>query len=63
MERGIDEARLFDLIETGETRHKDAVRLWIVKHYGDRNDNLLCAAVVLESALVVKTLMHHFEIT
>jgi hypothetical protein len=32
-ERGIDEARLLDLIDSGETRYKDATRLWIYKHY------------------------------
>lgn len=51
---------LLDLIETGTVRNKDDVRLWITKHYADRNDNLLCVAVVLEKTLVVKTLMHHF---
>ena len=41
-------------------RNKDDLRLWIAKHYANRNDNLLCVAVVLEKTLVVKTLMHHF---
>jgi len=60
-ERNVTEERLLDLIDTGEIRHKDASRLWIAKHYPERNDNLLCAAVVLESTLVVKTVMHHFS--
>jgi hypothetical protein len=34
---------------------------WLYKHFADRDDNLLCAAVVLETALVVKTVMHHWE--
>lgn len=59
-QRGVDEMLLLDLIETGEVRHKDAVRLWIARHYPARADNLLCAAVVLETAVVVKTVMHHF---
>jgi len=59
-ERQIDEALLLDLIETGEARHKDELRLWIAKHYAERADNLLCVAVVLEAAVVVKTVMHHF---
>jgi hypothetical protein len=59
-ERGVDEALLLDLIETGDVRHKDATRLWIAKHYPERADNLLCIAAVLETAVVVKTLMHHF---
>lgn len=61
-ERFIDDAMLLDLIETGETRYKDAIRLWIFKDYTDRDDNLICAAVVLETTLIVKTIMHHFEI-
>lgn len=62
-ERSIDESMLLDLIETGQTKYKDAIRLWIFKEYDDRDDNLICAAVVLESVLIVKTIMHHFEIT
>lgn len=60
-ERDITDDRLLDLIETGEIRHKDTARLWIAKHYPERNDNLLRAAVVLESTVVVKTVMHHFS--
>lgn len=49
------------MIETGEMRYKDDKRIWIAKHYGDRDDNLLCVAATLETALVVKTVMHHFS--
>ena len=49
------------MIETGEVRYKDEKRIWIAKHYGDRADNLLCVAAVLETALVIKTVMHHFS--
>ena len=59
--RAISEALLRDLIETGEMRYKDERRIWIAKHYGNRADNLLCVAAVLETALVVKTVMHHFS--
>jgi Domain of unknown function (DUF4258) len=63
-ERSIDDARLLDLIDFGETRYKDPERLWIYKNYSDREDNLLCvAAVLLEDALVVKTVMHRFRIS
>lgn len=62
-QRRIDDARLFDLIEFGETRYKDAARLWIYKGYADRDDNLLCvAASLFEDALVVKTVMHRFRL-
>jgi hypothetical protein len=33
---------------------------WIAKNYVDRADNLLCVAAVLETTLVIKTVMHHF---
>jgi len=59
-QRGIDDALLLDLVETGDIRFKDESRLWIAKHYPQRADNLVCAAAVLESALVIKTVMHHF---
>jgi hypothetical protein len=61
-ERGISEALLLDLIETGTVRHKDKIRVWLVKSYADRNDNLICAAAVLEEAVVIKTVTHHFQI-
>ncbi len=59
--RGISEALLHDIIETGEVRRKDETRMWIAKRYADRVDNLLCAAAMLETTLVIKTVMHHFS--
>jgi hypothetical protein len=59
-ERQLTETVLLDLIESGDLRYKDASHLWIFKAYPERNDNLLCVAVVLEKMLVVKTVMHHF---
>lgn len=59
-ERNISEALLVQLLENGETRYKDAERLWIAMNVANRQDNLICAAVVLEDRLVVKTIMHHF---
>ena len=58
--RAISEALLCDLIETGEVRYKDETRIWIAKHYEGRSDNLICVAAVLETVLVIKTVMHHF---
>lgn len=59
--RAISEALLHDLIETGEARYKDEIRIWIAKRDGDRTDNLLCVAAVLETALTIKTVTHHFS--
>ncbi|WP_280569469.1 DUF4258 domain-containing protein [Chromohalobacter sp. 296-RDG] len=60
-QRGMTEVLLGELLETGQMRYKDDTRLWIAKAMEGRNDNLVCAAVVLEDRLVVKTVMHHFQ--
>ncbi|WP_082021272.1 DUF4258 domain-containing protein [Chromohalobacter japonicus] len=60
-QRGMTEGVLGELLETGQMRYKDDTRLWIAKAMEGRNDNLVCAAVVLEDRLVVKTVMHHFQ--
>ena len=49
-------------LKSGETRYKDAVHLWAFKHIAERADNLVCAVLVLEDAVVVKTVMHHFSL-
>jgi hypothetical protein len=61
-EREINEALLLEIIDSGETRYRDATHLWVFKSFSERADNLLCAALVLEDRLVVKTVMHHFEV-
>ena len=61
-ERDIDEGVLLELIDYGETRYSDAAHLWVYKALPSRSDNLLCAALVLEESVVVKTVMHHFEV-
>ncbi|AXY43645.1 DUF4258 domain-containing protein [Halomonas sp. JS92-SW72] len=60
-ERKISQIELVDLIDTGMPRYKDDTRLWVAKEFKGRADNLICAAVVLEDRLVVKTVMHHFK--
>lgn len=59
-ERLISEAELLAVVDTGDTRYKDDTHLWAFKHLADRDDNLVCAVLVLEDAVVVKTVMHHF---
>lgn len=61
-ERQIGLALLQDLLEAGSATHKDECRLWLSKAYSDRDDNLICAAVVLEDELVVKTVMRRWEL-
>ena len=62
IERNISEVTIIDVVETGTAKNKDAEHLWIYKAYKGRSDNLLCIAVVIESVLVIKTVMHHFEL-
>ena len=42
-------------IDFGQTRLSDAERLWVWLNVPEREDNLLCAVLVLEDAVVVKT--------
>jgi len=55
--RDVSEAMLLDPIETGEVRHKSETEIWIFKRYPERQDTLVCAAVSLTQAVVVKTVM------
>lgn len=55
--RDIDLSLLEDLIETGEILWKDETSAWIHKIYQNRDDNRICAAVVVKEDIVVKTVM------
>ena len=61
-QRNISEDLLLDLIESGDVKYKDETHMWIFKAFADRQDNLICVAAVLEPVLVIKTVMHHFEL-
>ncbi|MEN9321511.1 MAG: hypothetical protein RL039_1324 [Pseudomonadota bacterium] len=61
-QRGITELMLMEVIDSGATRYRDSTHLWAYKEFPERNDNLLCAVLVLEDAVVVKTVMHHFSL-
>ncbi|CAG1001848.1 hypothetical protein ANAEL_03023 [Anaerolineales bacterium] len=62
VERDINEAMLLEVIDSGEARYKDETHLWAFKEFPERHDNLLCAVLVLEDCIVVKTVMHHFTV-
>ena len=55
--RDISLETLLNLIETGDIRAKAASDLWIYKAYPERGNNLVCAAVVVGEALIIKTVM------
>lgn len=62
IERDISEVMLLEVIDSGEERYKDTTHLWVFKEFPVRHDNLLCAVLILEDYVVVKTVMHHFTV-
>lgn len=60
--RNVGADAVLRIIDTGHLRYSDPVRLWAWLELPDRQDNLLCLALVLEDAVVVKTVMHHWEV-
>lgn len=60
--RQIDDATLERVIEEGEIKHRNAIDLWVFKHIDGRSDNLICAAVVEQEAVVIKTVMINWEL-
>lgn len=62
LRRGVDIGRVERVIEEGEIKRRDAMNLWVFKHIEDRADNLICAAVVEQSAVVVKTVMINWKL-
>lgn len=61
-QRQITAADILDVVDTGDTRYKDSAHLWAYKHLAGRADNLICAVLVLEDVVVVKTVMHNFDL-
>lgn len=62
LRRSVDVATLERVIEEGEIKHRDTMNLWVFKHIQGRADNLICAAVVEQTAVVVKTVMINWEL-
>ncbi len=61
-ERNVTIEQVVDIVDTGETKFADPTHLWAFKSLANRDDNLICAVLVLEDKVVVKTIMHHFEV-
>ena len=61
-ERQVSEEILYDLIETGEIKYRDSEHLWIYKTFQEREDNMLCAAVIERNNLIIKTVMINWEL-
>ena len=61
-ERNVTENDLLDIVDTGTAKYRDESHLWVFKHYPSRADNLICAVLVLEHSVVIKTVMHNFSL-
>ncbi len=61
-DRGVSDALLLQVIDEGATRYSDPTHFWAWLDVPGRTDNLVCAVLVLESAVIVKTVMHHWEL-
>jgi hypothetical protein len=61
-QRQITVADILCVVDTGDTRYKDESHLWAYKQLAGRSDNLICAVLVLEDVVVVKTVMHNFDL-
>jgi hypothetical protein len=55
-------ALLLQIIDEGSTRYGDSSHLWPWLDVPGRDDNLVCAVLVLDAVVVVKAVMHHGEI-
>ncbi|MBK1718767.1 DUF4258 domain-containing protein [Thiocystis violacea] len=49
------------LIEEGSYRAQHEPHGWIFHHFESRSDNLVCAAVSTEQAIIVKTVMVNWQ--
>lgn len=62
LKRGLDEATLLGLIESGDIMDKGDGHCWIHQHLQHRSDNRICAAVVIDQSVIVKTVMVNWQI-
>lgn len=59
--RGVTLPEVKRLIEEGQYRVKEASHGWIFHHFESRQDNLVCAAVAIDQAIIVKTVMINWQ--
>ena len=62
IKRGIDDVTLERILEEGEIKYRSSESMWVFKHIESRSDNLICAAVVEKTAVVIKTVMINWEL-
>ena len=61
VERNMDDALVLEIIDTGIVKDAGNTHYCSYKHFDDQADNLLCVAAVIENAVVIKAIMHHWE--
>lgn len=61
-QRSVSAELLLRIIDEGDTRYSDAAHLWAWLEVPGRSDNLVCAVLVLDDAVIVKTVMHRWEL-
>ncbi len=61
-ERDVSAELLLRMIDEGFTRHSDESPFWARLDGSGRADKLVCAVLVLEAAVIVKTVMHRWEL-
>jgi len=60
--RNITMPEVKKLVELGECREMACQHGWIYYEFPERDDNLMCAAVVNEEAIIIKTLMIRWQV-
>ena len=56
----MDADLVLDILDSGTLKMKDQAHFWAYKEFPERSDNLLCVAAIDGTAVIVKTVMHHF---
>lgn len=61
-DRGVSDVLLLQIIDDDGIRYRDDAHLWAWLDVPGRDDNLVCAVLVLEDAVIAKTVMHRWEL-
>ncbi|WP_222130028.1 DUF4258 domain-containing protein [Bordetella genomosp. 13] len=60
--RNVSLALLQHVIEHGRIKRQNALHCWVFDDMADRKDNLICAAIVEQHAIIIKTVMINWEL-
>ena len=51
-----------NLIELGEYTVRDNLHGWVYYNFSERKDNLVCAAIINDKSIIIKTLMIQWQL-